>query len=131
MRFKLRTSVKVTTRVHCPSCKTPFAVAPESPSESLSARCPRCGATVTIPTRDVLNELNARVAELGVPPSTAQTPGANRPRVWAGTIILIHWCAWQGSNLRLTPRYYNMAPVRMATPTTSSATPSSVTATMW
>jgi hypothetical protein len=29
-----------------------------------------------------------------------------------------------------TPRY-NTAPVRMATPTTSSATPSSVTATMW
>jgi PHP family Zn ribbon phosphoesterase len=65
MQLKLKTSVKITTRVHCPSCKTPFPVTPEPSTESLSARCPRCGASVTIPSRDIFNEVNTRVAGLG------------------------------------------------------------------
>jgi DNA-directed RNA polymerase subunit RPC12/RpoP len=86
MGFKLNTFVKIRSRVHCLSCKTPFPATPDSSSESLSARCPQCGSTVTIPSRDVPNEANARAGELHGPPNTAQTPGAGGARVWAGII---------------------------------------------
>jgi hypothetical protein len=107
MRFKLKTSFKITTRVHRPSCQTSFTVAPGPSGESLPARCPQCGATVTIPSRDALDELNARVAGLGAPSSAAQPPGVVPGRVWAGAISVVglavtFWAAFW-------PRPYRMA----------------------
>lgn len=64
MEFKLRTSAKITARVQCPACKTPFPVTPDRSSELLSARCPQCGATVTIPSRGIFNEAD-RTADAG------------------------------------------------------------------
>jgi hypothetical protein len=61
MEFKLRTSAKITARVHCPAGKTPFPVTPDRSSELLSARCPQCGATVTIPSRGIFNEADRTV----------------------------------------------------------------------
>jgi hypothetical protein len=89
MEFKLNTSIKITTRVHCASCKTPFPVTLDPSSESLSARCPQCGATVAIPSHDVFNEVNARVAGLDVRQSTGRPPSSGSARVWAGAISVI------------------------------------------
>lgn len=76
MEFKLRTSVKVTAQVHCPACKAPFPVTPDRSSGSLSARCPRCGATVTLPSRAIFNEVD-------------RTPDAGGAREGAGVISVI------------------------------------------
>ncbi len=89
MGFRLKTPVKVTTRIYCPACKTPFPVTPDRSSESLSARCSQCGATVTIPSRDILKEVTARIAGLGGPQTTDQTLDARGARVWAGVINVI------------------------------------------
>src|SRR5262245_2437684 len=89
MNFKLKTSVTITTRVHCPSCKTAFPVTPDNSSESLSTRCPQCGTIVTIPSRDLVNEVNARLAKLDVAQSPGQTAGSGGARMWAGAVSVI------------------------------------------